>query len=374
MSQHDPLLVELGLSPLWVSRARADALARSPSQGDAQAEARTVPQAENRAESRTENQAESRAKTPAMGTPVVSTPATSAPATTSAMNAEAAADTGNDSARANLAQSGLDRSSRAAGTGAGETAVKLAGKGVPEGRPADVMPFDESHGSDSFDAQDDLAGYETVMFERVDFVPPADFELPAEPSTQPSVATLDFAALRERVASCTACGLCAKRTQTVFGVGDEAADWMIVGEAPGENEDRLGEPFVGQAGKLLDNMLRAVMLNRTQNVYIANVIKCRPPGNRNPQPDEVARCEPYLKRQVALVRPKLILALGRFAAQTLLKSEASISSLRGRVHHYEGVPVIVSYHPAYLLRSLPEKSKAWADLCLAQATFRQAAG
>ena len=372
MSQHDPLLVELGLSPLWVTRARADAL-ESSSQADAQAGARTVLQVENRAEnpigSQAESQIGSRAETRATSTPPVRPPAVT-PATT----AVSAADSGDNPARANLVQSGLDRSSRAAGTEAGETGGKPTGKGVPEGQPSDGMPFDASQGSDPFDAQDDLAGYETMMFERVDFVPPADFESPAEPSTQPSVATLDFAALRERVASCTACGLCAKRTQTVFGVGDEAADWMIVGEAPGENEDRLGEPFVGQAGKLLDNMLRAVMLNRTQNVYIANVIKCRPPGNRNPQPDEVARCEPYLKRQVALVRPKLILALGRFAAQTLLKSEASISSLRGRVHHYEGVPVIVSYHPAYLLRSLPEKSKAWADLCLAQATFRQAAG
>lgn len=185
----------------------------------------------------------------------------------------------------------------------------------------------------------------------------------------PAVSTLDFAALKERVSGCTACGLCEKRTQTVFGVGDEHADWLIVGEAPGENEDKQGEPFVGQAGKLLDNMLRSLGLDRTRNVYIANVIKCRPPGNRDPQPDEVASCEPFLKQQVALIRPKVIVALGRFAAQTLLKSDATISSLRGRVHEYEGVPVIVSYHPAYLLRSLPDKSKAWTDLCLAQATY-----
>jgi uracil-DNA glycosylase family 4 len=167
--------------------------------------------------------------------------------------------------------------------------------------------------------------------------------------------------------------LCEKRTNTVFGVGDRNADWMLIGEAPGENEDRQGEPFVGQAGKLLDNMLRSLTLARDTNVYIANVIKCRPPGNRNPEPDEVARCEPYLQRQVALVKPKLIVALGRFAAQSLLKTEASISSLRGRVHEYEGVPVIVTYHPAYLLRSLPDKAKAWADLCLARDTWRAAA-
>ncbi|AOJ01559.1 MULTISPECIES: uracil-DNA glycosylase [Burkholderia] len=190
----------------------------------------------------------------------------------------------------------------------------------------------------------------------------------------PSVAAeLGWDELRARVADCQRCRLCEKRTNTVFGVGDENADWMLVGEAPGENEDKQGEPFVGQAGKLLDNMLRALALKRGEDVYIANVIKCRPPGNRNPEPDEVARCEPYLQRQVALVKPKLIVALGRFAAQTLLKTDASIASMRGRVHQYEGVPVIVTYHPAYLLRSLQDKAKAWSDLCLANDTYRNAA-
>ncbi|WP_321961621.1 uracil-DNA glycosylase [Paraburkholderia sp. J7] len=199
---------------------------------------------------------------------------------------------------------------------------------------------------------------------------------PAQTSGAPrnDVATLDWDALAERVASCTRCRLCEKRTNTVFGVGDRKADWMLIGEAPGENEDRQGEPFVGQAGKLLDNMLRALSLARGENVYIANVIKCRPPGNRNPEPDEVARCEPYLQRQVALVKPKIIVALGRFAAQSLLKTEGSIASLRGRVHEYEGVPVIVTYHPAYLLRSLHDKAKAWTDLCLARDTWRAASG
>ncbi|WJF89232.1 uracil-DNA glycosylase family protein [Paraburkholderia bonniea] len=193
------------------------------------------------------------------------------------------------------------------------------------------------------------------------------------PLTAPSsVAMLDWDALSQRVAHCEDCRLCEKRRNTVFGVGDRHADWMLVGEAPGENEDRLGEPFVGQAGKLLDSMLQALALERQSNVYIANVIKCRPPGNRNPEPDEVARCEPYLQRQVALVQPKLIVAFGRFAAQTLLRSTASIASLRGRVHEYEGVPVIVTYHPAYLLRSLPDKARAWQDLCLARATWRDA--
>jgi DNA polymerase len=155
----------------------------------------------------------------------------------------------------------------------------------------------------------------------------------------------------------------------VFGVGDENADWMLIGEAPGAEEDRLGDPFVGQAGRLLDNMLAAIDLERTKNVYIANVLKCRPPGNRNPQPEEVAKCSPHLLRQIELVQPKLILAMGRFAAQTLLGTDASIASLRGRVHRYAGRPLIVTYHPAYLLRNLPDKAKAWADLVFARRTM-----
>ncbi len=192
---------------------------------------------------------------------------------------------------------------------------------------------------------DDFSGYETESsaFERIDFMPPPSHPVDTPPPI--SVSELDFGALRERVAGCTACGLCAKRTQTVFGVGDENADWMIVGEAPGENEDRLGEPFVGQAGKLLDNMLRSLGLDRTQRVYIANVIKCRPPGNRNPQPDEVARCEPYLKRQVALVRPKMILALGRFCRADPAQERRddfvvarACPSIRGRAGHRQLPP------------------------------------
>ena len=213
---------------------------------------------------------------------------------------------------------------------------------------------------------------------------------PAAPGTD--VGALDWDALREAVVACRACGLCQGRTQTVFGVGDRQADWMVVGEAPGEQEDLKGEPFVGPSGQLLDNMLKAIGLSRRagageaavattaeqgaaapaepaapalRGVYIANVVKCRPPGNRNPHPDEVLRCDPFLARQVALVRPKIILAMGRFAVQSLLQSTEPIGKLRGRVHHYQGVPVIVTYHPAYLLRSLPEKAKAWADLCLA---------
>jgi DNA polymerase len=175
-----------------------------------------------------------------------------------------------------------------------------------------------------------------------------------------SSSSFSWMELRQAVPACTACALHKSRTQTVFGVGDENADWLLVGEAPGAEEDRLGDPFVGQAGKLLDSMLAAIGLNRRKNVYIANVLKCRPPGNRNPQPEEVASCSPYLQAQIALIRPRLIVAMGRFAAQTLLSTDASIASLRGRVHAYAGVPLIVTYHPAYLLRNLPDKAKAWA--------------
>ena len=183
------------------------------------------------------------------------------------------------------------------------------------------------------------------------------------------IAAMDWGRIKEAVAGCAACPLAQTRTQTVFGVGDERAEWLLVGEAPGAEEDRLGEPFVGQAGKLLDNMLAAIDLRRGENVYIANVLKCRPPGNRNPQPGEVEKCSPYLLRQLGLIRPRLIVAMGRFAAQTLLGTDASIASLRGSVHRYAGVPLIVTYHPAYLLRNLPDKSKAWADLVFARRTM-----
>ena len=192
---------------------------------------------------------------------------------------------------------------------------------------------------------------------------------PASAPLIPAKAGTQWTELKQAVPACTACSLHKTRTQTVFGVGDENADWMLIGEAPGAEEDRLGDPFVGQAGKLLDNMLAAIDLKRGENVYIANVLKCRPPGNRNPEPEEVAKCTPFLKRQIALIQPKLIIAMGRFAAQTLLASDATIASLRGRVFSYEGVPLIVTYHPAYLLRNLPDKAKAWADLVFAKKTM-----
>jgi uracil-DNA glycosylase family 4 len=212
------------------------------------------------------------------------------------------------------------------------------------------------------------------------------------------VAGLDWSALKQRVSACSACKLRAGCTQTVFGVGDEHADWLFVGEGPGADEDALGEPFVGQAGKLLDNMLIAIKLKRGKNVYIANVVKCRPPGNRNPDAEEIAACLPYLQRQIELIKPKLIVALGKVASNALLGRDATLASLRGKLHEYhvasatgmeEGqvdesshqsssphqttsshrirttIPLIVTYHPAYLLRSPTEKAKAWQDLTMA---------
>jgi DNA polymerase len=176
---------------------------------------------------------------------------------------------------------------------------------------------------------------------------------------------LDWNDLKQTVHDCTACKLRAGCTQTVFGVGDEKAEWLFVGEGPGADEDAQGEPFVGQAGKLLDNMLAAIKLKRGNNVYIANIVKCRPPGNRTPEPDEIATCMPYLQQQIALIKPKLIVALGKTAATSLLGREATLGSLRGTVHDYQGIPLIVTYHPAYLLRSPAEKAKAWQDLCFA---------
>ena len=188
------------------------------------------------------------------------------------------------------------------------------------------------------------------------------------PSSMPPAAAAppELEALRSKVAACTACALHSGRRQTVFGVGNPRADWMFVGEGPGEEEDRRGEPFVGRAGKLLDAMLRAMNLDRTI-VYIANIVKCRPPNNRNPGLDEAAACIPYLKRQIELIAPRLIVALGAVAAQRLLETDRPVGAMRGKLHHAAHLepPVLVTYHPAYLLRSPGQKGKAWEDLQLA---------
>lgn len=188
--------------------------------------------------------------------------------------------------------------------------------------------------------------------------------LPAAPPE-----TLTWEELQSAVAACRQCRLCETRTQTVFGRGSPKARLLVVGEAPGENEDRLGEAFVGRAGQLLDNMFEAIGMDSNADVFITNVLKCRPPGNRNPSGDEIASCQNYLLQQIAHLQPTLILALGRFAAQTLLSTDQSISRLRGRLHSYRDIPLIVSFHPAYLLRNLPDKAKAWQDLVLTKRTF-----
>jgi DNA polymerase len=182
---------------------------------------------------------------------------------------------------------------------------------------------------------------------------------------------LDWASLREAVAGCRRCSLCESRTQTVFGVGSPDADWMIVGEAPGAEEDRRGEPFVGRAGKLLDQMLHAVGQGRDR-VFIANILKCRPPNNRDPKPEESAACRAYLERQIELVQPKILLAVGRIAAQLLLETDMPVGRMRGSVHQLGETPLIVTYHPAYLLRSPSQKRKAWDDLCLARRVIAEA--
>jgi DNA polymerase len=186
--------------------------------------------------------------------------------------------------------------------------------------------------------------------------------------TKSPLSDLDLSALQEGVRGCTQCGLRATCKQTVFGVGDTKAQWMFVGEAPGADEDEQGEPFVGRAGQLLNAMILAMGMKREQ-VYIANVMKCRPPGNRDPQPNEVEQCEPYLVRQIELIRPKLIVALGRHAAHSLLKTELPLARLRGQRLRYHDTPLIVTYHPAYLLRTPSDKKKAWEDLCLAKKVF-----
>ncbi|MDX2412345.1 MAG: uracil-DNA glycosylase [Woeseiaceae bacterium] len=190
-----------------------------------------------------------------------------------------------------------------------------------------------------------------------------------ETDTQSDIRTWDD--LRTAVAACTSCSLHTSRTQTVFGVGDPQADWMIIGEAPGAEEDRRGEPFVGRAGKLLDEMLRAVGRSRDR-VFIANILKCRPPNNRDPKAEESAACRGYLQRQIELVEPKIILAVGRIAAQLLLETDEPVGRLRGSRHQLGDTPLVVTYHPAYLLRSPTQKRKAWDDLCLAKRLMREA--
>ena len=191
------------------------------------------------------------------------------------------------------------------------------------------------------------------------------------PVAAPADAEAEWQALKSEVMRCTRCELHKTRTQGVLGVGPRRADWLVIGEAPGAEEDRRGEPFVGAAGQLLDAMLRAIGLDRASNVYIANILKSRPPGNRDPRPEEVAACLPYLVRQIALVQPKIMLAVGRIAAQNLLATDAPLGRLRGQVHRFGDTPLVVTYHPAYLLRTPADKRKAWEDLKFARNVYQQ---
>jgi uracil-DNA glycosylase family 4 len=214
-----------------------------------------------------------------------------------------------------------------------------------------------------------LKALDVDVWERRELAPAADLAVPVADGTQPGWDELERA-----VKSCTLCPLHKTRTQGVFGVGNRNAQWMVIGEAPGADEDRQGEPFVGRAGQLLNSMLKAIGLKREQ-VFIANILKSRPPNNRDPKPEEVQACIPYLFRQIELVNPRLILCVGRIAAQTLLETDTPIGKLRGQLHRIAGNrPMVVTYHPAYLLRSPGEKRKSWADLLLALRTFEQASG
>lgn len=258
-----------------------------------------------------------------------------------------------------------------------ETLTHTPAHPAAQPEPAPATALTASSSANNEDAGDEPPAWLDEEIPLPDLLPLQDdvddIDLPPKapaPSRETRIAALDWTQLQAEVAVCRACDLCKTRSNTVFGVGDVQADWLIVGEAPGADEDQQGEPFVGQAGKLLDNMLKALDLQRGQGVFIANVLKCRPPQNRDPNPLETAQCEPYLLRQIELIKPKIIVAVGRIAAQSLLKSDAKIGSLRGKVHSYHGVPLIITYHPAYLLRNQPDKAKAWQDLCLARATHR----
>lgn len=231
---------------------------------------------------------------------------------------------------------------------------------IDEPAPLPVAPQPEAVGPASVFGIDERAVLSTTAM-------PVPVRAP--PEAVP-VALLSWDELRARVSDCRACGLCKTRTQTVFGVGPQSARWMLIGEAPGGEEDARGEPFVGKAGRLLDSMLASIGLSRERDVFIANVLKCRPPRNRDPLPDEIRQCEPFLLRQIELVSPDVVLLFGRFAAQLMLGTDASISSLRGRRHALEvagrQVPAVVTYHPAYLLRTPQDKAKSWRDLLLAR--------
>ena len=235
---------------------------------------------------------------------------------------------------------------------------------VVEAPPARPTAVQRGHGDSPAPARRPAAPQMPQRAPVPEVVPP--------PRVQPAgdLASLGWDALEARILGCEGCVLCQRRKQAVPGVGDRQADWLFVGEGPGAEEDERGEPFVGQAGRLLDAMLATIGLQRGHDVYIANAVKCRPPNNRTPEADELAACFPYLRRQIELIQPRLIVALGRPAAQALLNQEVKISAARGKTFRYGDIPVVVTYHPAYLLRNPPDKAKAWEDLCFARKTMR----
>jgi uracil-DNA glycosylase family 4 len=251
-----------------------------------------------------------------------------------------------------------------------EVSVREEANPLPEAREADAhIDTGNTAGNILGDTPGNTPGEVELPVQTGTVVEPAATHLPQVDGPS-RVGGLDWSQLKQQVRDCSACKLRAGCTQTVFGAGDEQADWLFVGEGPGADEDAQGEPFVGQAGKLLDNMLMAISLKRGKNVYIGNIVKCRPPGNRNPDAEEIATCLPYLQRQIELIQPRLIVALGKVASNALLGRDATLASLRGKSLDYRGIPLIVTYHPAYLLRSPSEKAKAWQDLCLAVKTYR----
>lgn len=252
----------------------------------------------------------------------------------------------------------------------------LEAMGIPLWRDARADRLDTGGKSGVEDAGSEAPGVEKTGVDNPGIeasAPQADSAGPASEPPAPdesddaAIATLDWEALEARVADCTRCPLHRDRTQGVFGVGNRQADWLFIGEAPGAEEDRRGEPFVGRAGQLLDSILAAAGHSR-ESVYIANIIKSRPPRNRDPEPEEVAACLPYLRRQIELIRPRIVVLVGRVSAQTLLETSAPVGRLRGQVHRLPGfgIPAVVTYHPAYLLRSPLEKRKVWEDFRLAR--------
>lgn len=372
----DELLVEMGLGPVWHLRGTEPVVEDEDLEGAAAvASSVLTPVPEEIA--RVVPAMPATANTPVVPAPAREKPA-AVPSPSVAGSPRPATPPSSSAADAVAAARALLSKSRA-----GSAPLAAAPPALRAAAPAD------DRGNESAGAWDDdmppLSAYADGFIAEPDDdrepLPPDDVDSSAtEPGQSPAarraaeIAALDWPELEGRIRECRDCVLCQQRQQAVPGVGDKRPDWLFIGEGPGADEDAQGEPFVGQAGKLLDAMLAAIDLKRGDKVYIANAVKCRPPGNRTPAAEEIATCWPYLQRQIALLQPKLIVLLGRPAVSAVLGGEASIASLRGKRLDYQGTPVLVSYHPAYLLRNLPDKSKAWEDLCRARNWMRELQG